>query len=193
MSMRFFSRKKDESIPWIPRTEPHIVLSNRNFDQLKECDVALKFWLPEYVERMIDKMCSFLDTSASDLIRQILFIHLYGRYDLFGLIERQDQTYNLQTREKVMYSLRTDSLTPEQEVAKDLELKKARNIADVKVWVPAKMKEDIKLLAQKLGKKPSQYVREVIIIHLFGHIPPRGISAVETPPDGFNEEAFSGP
>lgn len=191
--MRFFFRKKDESVPWKPQTEPRIALSNRNFDQLKDCDVALKFWLPEYVERMIDKMCSFQDTSASDLIRQILFIHLYGRYDLFGLIERQDQTYNLQTREKVMFSLRTDSLTPEQEAARDLELKKARNIADVKVWVPARMKDDIKLLAQKVGKKPSQYVREIIITHLFGHIPPTGISAAETPPDGFNEEAFSAP
>lgn len=191
--MRFFSRKKDDIIHHLSRVEPRITLSNRNFDQLKDCDVALKFWLPEYVERMIDKMCSFQDTSASDLIRQILFIHLYGRYDLFGLIERQDQTYNLQTREKVMFSLRTESLTPEQEAARDLELKKARNIADVKVWVPAKMKDDIKLLAQKVGKKPSQYVREVIITHLFGHIPPTGISAAENPPDGFNEEAFSEP
>lgn len=191
--MRFFFRKKDESVPWIPCAEPRIVLSNRNFDQLKECDVALKFWLPEYVERMIDRMCSFQDTSASDLIRQILFIHLYGRYDLFGLIERQDQTYNLQTREKAMYSLCPEKLSPEQEAAKDLERRKTQNIADVKVWVPAKMKNDIKQLAQKVEKKPSVYVRELIITHLFGHMPPDGISVVESPPKGFNEEAFSEP
>lgn len=191
--MRFFFRKKDESIPWKFQTEPQIALSNRNFDQLQDCDVALKFWLPECVERMIDKMCSFQDTSGSDLIRQILFIHLYGRYDLFGLIERQDQTYNLQTREKAMYSLSMNPLSPEQEAAKDLELKKARNIADVKVWVPAKMKDDIRQLALKTGKKPSAYVREVIITHLFGHIPPEGISPAEPPPEGFNEEAFSEP
>jgi hypothetical protein len=189
--MRFFFRKKDESVPWIPRTEPRIVLSNRNFDQLKQCDVALKFWLPEYVERMIDRMCSFQDTSASDLIRQILFIHLYGRYDLFGLIERQDETYNLQTREKVRFSLRP--LTFEEEVAISIEEKNKRNIADVKVWVPAKMKDDIKELAQKAGKKPSVYVRELIITHLFGHIQPNGISPAENPPEGFNEEVFSEP
>ena len=189
--MRFFFRKKDESVPWTPRTEPHIVLSNRNFDQLKECDVALKFWLPEYIERMIDRMCRFQDTSASDLIRQVLFIHLYGRYDLFGLIEQQDQTYNLKTKEKAMYSFR--ELSPEEEAAKDLELKKIKNIADVKVWVPVKMKDDIRLLAQKAGKKPSVYVRELIITHLFGHVPPEGISVAENPPEGFNEEAFSEP
>lgn len=189
--MRFFFRKKDESVPWRPQTEPRIVLSNRNFDQLKECDVALKFWLPEYVERMIDRMCSFQDTSVSDLIRQIFFIHLYGRYDLFGLIERQDQTYNLQTRERVRFSLR--ALSVEEEVARSIEGKNTRNIADVKVWVPAKMKDDIRQLAQKAGKKPSVYVREVIITHLFGHVPPDGISAAENPPEGFNEEAFSDP
>lgn len=187
--MRFFFRKKDESVPWIPRAEPRIVLSNRNFDQLKECDVALKFWLPEYVERMIDRMCRFQDTSASDLIRQILFIHLYGRYDLFGLIERQDETYNLQTREKVRFSLRPNTF--EEEVAISIEEKNKRNIADVKVWVPSKMKDDIRQLAQKAGKKPSVYVRELIIIHLFGHIPPKGISPTENPPEGFNEEVFS--
>lgn len=189
--MRFFFRKKDESVPWIPRAEPRIVLSNRNFDQLKECDVALKFWLPEYVERMIDRMCRFQDTSASDLIRQILFIHLYGRYDLFGLIERQDETYNLQTREKVRFSLRPNTF--EEEVAISIEEKNKRNIADVKVWVPSKMKDDIRQLAQKAGKKPSVYVRELIIIHLFGHIPPKGISPTENPPEGFNEEVFSEP
>ncbi|MDD2500723.1 MAG: hypothetical protein PHN92_07885 [Geobacter sp.] len=189
--MRFFFRKKDEAKPWPLSAPIRIQLSNRNFELLKDCDVALKFWLPEYVEKMIDRMCSFQDTSASDLIRQILFIHLYGRYDLFGLIERQDQTYNLQTRERTRFSLRELSL--EEEVERSLEAKNARNIADVKVWVPAKMKDDIKLLAHKAGKKPSQFVREIIITHLFGHVPPDGISAAENPPDGFNEEAFSEP
>ena len=75
--MRFFFRKKDESPPFQIQTPLQIVPSNRNFDQLKDCDVALKFWLPEYVEKIIDRMCRFQDTSASDLIRQILFIHLY--------------------------------------------------------------------------------------------------------------------
>ena len=191
--MRFFFRKKDESLPFKIQTQQHIVPSNRNFDQLRDCDVALKFWLPEYVERMIDRMCSFQDTSASDLIRQILFIHLYGRYDLFGLIERQDQTYNLKTREKVMFSLCRRELSPEEEAAKDLELLKARNIADIKVWVPAKMKDDIKQLAQMAGRKPSVYVREVIITHLFGHMPPDGISPTEKPPAGLDEEMFSEP
>ncbi len=75
--MRFFFRKKDESPPFQIQTPLQIVPSNRNFDQLKDCDVALKFWLPEYVKKMIDRMCRFQDTSASNLIRQILFIHLY--------------------------------------------------------------------------------------------------------------------
>ncbi len=34
-------------------------------------------------------MTTFLDTSISDYVRQILFIHLYGRYDLLGLLEEQ--------------------------------------------------------------------------------------------------------
>ena len=64
-----------------------------------------------------------------------------------------------------------------------------KSIADFKVWIPAKMKADIRALAQKAGKKPSLYVREVIVTHLFGHVPPEGISIDMLPPDGHVEDA----
>jgi predicted DNA-binding protein len=181
--MRFFSRKKDQARPGRPDIPYSIKLSGRDYDQLDICDSAIKFWLPETVEKKIDEMCSFQDTSASDLIRQILFIHLYGRYDLFGLIERQNHTYQLNSLPK--FSLRSiDHLVP-------LPIPIEKNIADVKVWVPAKMKEDILMLAKDAGKKPSAYVRETIITHLFGHVPPGDISPEMSPPRGYEEEAFS--
>jgi len=83
--MRFFFRKKDQPQPEQKPREYYVRLSGRNFDELDQCDVSLKFWLSESLEKHIDEMCSFQNTSASDLIRQILFVHLYGRYDLFGL------------------------------------------------------------------------------------------------------------
>ena len=184
--MRFFHRKKDQSRPK-SSSEPYLIeLSGRNYEELNECNVALKFWLPETVENKIDEMCSFQDTSASDLIRQILFIHLYGRYDLFGLIERQIETFDLnnshpQYSVKVVMDISDNYSNPEPV---------EKSIADFKVWIPAKMKADIIFLAQKSGKKPSSYIREVIITHLFGHVPLAGISTEMLPPDGHIDDEY---
>ena len=51
------------------------------------------------------------------------------------------------------------------------------------------MKADIQALAWKDDKKPSLYVRQVLITHLFGHVPPEGISIDMLPPDGHVEDA----
>ena len=179
--MRFFSRRKDQARPKA-HSEPYCVqLSGRNYEELEKNDASLKFWLPESVEKKIDEMCAFQDTSASDLIRQILFIHLYGRYDLFGLIERQIETFDLHHISAVVMEIKDDYA-----VLEPVE----KNIADIKVWIPSKMKADIILLAQQSEKKPSAYVREVIISHLFGHVPPNGISIDMLPPDGHIEDVF---
>jgi hypothetical protein len=83
-----------------------------------------------------------------------------------------------------MYSRRALVVDPDAP-AKPVE----KSIADFKVWLPAKMKADIQVLAQKAGKKPSQYVREVIVTHLFGHVPPEGFTFDMLPPDGHVEDA----
>jgi hypothetical protein len=76
--MLFFKRKKDQPRPVPPPASYYVELSGRDYDQLAECDTALKFWLPESVEKKIGEMCSFQNTTTTAIIRQILFIHLYG-------------------------------------------------------------------------------------------------------------------
>lgn len=185
--MQFFKRKKDQTRPASQSVTYHVNLSGRDYDQLSECDTALKFWLPESVEKKIDEMCSFQDTCASDVVRQILFIHLYGRYDLFGLVERQILTFHLNKEHRIKYcAVRIDDpLCDNSSFHEPIE----KSIADFKVWIPAKMRADIQALAQITGKKPSLYVRQVIITHLFGHVPPEGITIDMLPPDGHVEDA----
>lgn len=179
--LKFFGRRKDSIYPSEANSETYkIKLSERNYDELAICDVALKFWLPEFIEQKINEMCTFQDTSASDIIRQILFIHLYGRYDLFGLIERQNTTFRLNSISSKLHYCEANSskdnkppkIRPEAQVID-------KNIADVKVWIPSKMKDDIKSLADQHGKKPSAYVREAIITHLMGNV---SIQATLNPP-----------
>jgi len=74
----------------------HITMTDRDYSDLLEYgDVAIKFWLPEIMEDTLDQECAFTNTSRSDLIRQNLFIYLYGRHDLWGLLERKSNHYEL--------------------------------------------------------------------------------------------------
>ena len=158
--MEFFTRSKDKSRPSSSAT-PHVISqTGRNYSALSENDTSLKFWIPEPLEKKIDELCSFFDTSASDFIRQVLFIHLYGRYDLVGLIERQDNRFDLTPRQQFKFSLRmqcedSPSSTPSP----------PKNIADIKVWLPAGMKTDLQELANRRSMKLSRYIRLVLISH----------------------------
>ena len=182
--MIFFGRKKDVTVPTKIKPPLVVKLTGRNYSEYSSNDVALKFWLPLSAEKKIDELCTYFDTCASDFIRQILFIHLYGRYDLIGLIERQDNRFDLAEKKHDRFSRPPQSDVPTVPDAPP----KEKNIADVKVWLPSKMKADLKGLAERRQMKLSRYARLVILNHLFGNLPfESGIASLE-PPAGMEEE-----
>jgi hypothetical protein len=154
--MKSFFRRKDETSPYQSNKQYCIALSERDYALIDENDAPLKFRLNEALERMIDEICTFLDISASDFIRQALFIHLYGRYDLLGLLERQFPA--LQEGREVIVSGPPECSSS-----------RAANVADFKVWLPRVMKDDLLSLAEREGETLSRYVREVVTTHLTGH------------------------
>jgi hypothetical protein len=178
--MRFFFRKKDDSKTAIPRREHVITMTDRDFSELDDGKAALKFWIPESVEIMMNELSSKFDTSTSDSYRQMLFVHLYGRYDLTGLLERQDHRFALCG--VPMYSRVSTASTDAVPISKE------KSSADVKVWVPLKMKIDLQLLAKRKGVKLSQYVRYVVMDQLLGHLPYNEALAGSSPPPESNDE-----
>jgi hypothetical protein len=149
----------------------HITMTDRDYaDLLETGDVALKFWLPDLVGIMLDQSCKFANTTRSDFIRQNLFIYLYGRYDLMGLLEQRNHYYRLDPPSRMMFSRsaapKSDTVSePEPDIMQDL----GKNTEDLKVWIPVKMKEDIQKLADKASISLSEMIREIIISTLFGH------------------------
>jgi hypothetical protein len=178
--MRFFFRKKDESKAEIPRQKHVVTMTGRDFSDLDGDKAALKFWIPESVETILDELARKFDTSASDSYRQILFVHLYGRYDLTGLLERQDHRFALCG--VPMYSRVSTASTDAVPISKE------KSSADVKVWVPLKMKDDLQLLANRKGMKLSQYVRSVVMDQLLGHLPYSEALAGSSPPPESDDE-----
>jgi len=149
----------------------HITMTDRDYSDLLETgDVAIKFWLPDLVGIMLDQNCRFADTTRSDFIRQNLFMYLYGRYDLMGLLEQQSHYYRLESPPHVRFSrtapLKEETIAePEPDIMHDL----GKNTEDLKVWIPVKMKQDIQELADKSSISLSEMIREIIISMLFGH------------------------
>jgi len=147
-------------------------MTDRDYSALLESgDVAIKFWLPELMETVLNECCSFVNTTRSDLIRQSLFIYLYGRYDLFGLVEQKCNHYQLNPPSRVLYS---KSLPPEEFETEamdkpDLMQDLGKNIEDLKVWIPRKMRDDIQVLADQASLTLSEMVREILISMFFGH------------------------
>ena len=179
--MRFFFRKKDEPKSAVPRRGATVTMTGRDFSVLDKNNAALKFWIPESVEIVMNELSRKFDTSTSDSYRQMLFVHLYGRYDLTGLLERQDHRFALNG--VPMYSRASTSS------ADEILLPKEKSTADVKVWVPLKMKEDLQMLAKRKGVKLSHYVRSVVIEQTMGHIPYNEllIDTITTSPESEDE------
>jgi len=142
-----------------------ITQTDRNYSDLLEYgDVAVKFWLPELMDTILNEVCNLYHTTQSNLIRHTLFTYLYGRYDWLGLYERKSDYYQL--NRPPMYS-RSPSV--QEPGTPDLMQDLGKNVEDLKVWIPAKMKDEIQALADKAGLSLSEMIREILLSILIGH------------------------
>ena len=201
--MKFFWRSKDKSTPIAERKKEQlpfkIAMTGVNYEgDLFQCDVALKIWLPESIEANLDEISDFLNISVSDFIRQIIFLHLYGRYNLLGYVERHMFMFTdpdwVVTSTRYSLAIRPASETtsaplqppqiPQPDIPKVVVREPAEEpkINGRKVFIPTRMKEDLLVLAQKKHHPLSEYTRRVIITHLFGHQ-----DSFPTPPAGVQE------
>jgi hypothetical protein len=154
-----------------------VSMTDRDYGELLQCDAALKVWLPDNIMRMLYEITVLLDVSISDFIRQVLFVHLYGKYDLLGHIERDDLKFN--DPDRIAPCAKTVSATEAAPVEK-IPTEPGHKVIALKVLLPAAMKQGLLDLADKKYQPISEYVRRIIITHLLGHqesfpVPPKRI------------------
>jgi predicted DNA-binding protein len=182
--MRFFFRKKDEPRPVEAakkqRAEYKVNMTGSNYSEMRQNDSTLKVWLPEAVEMHLDELTTYLQTSVSDLLRQILFQHLYGRYDLIGLVERQK--FN---PEEPYPGIRFSCAPCPPGTLSTSPPPAPKKAVGVKVFIPERMRKDLDNLAGSKHKTISEYVREVLFNHLYGAFHSKGLQT--TPPSNADE------
>lgn len=150
-----------------------------DFGDLATEDVALKFWLPDPVERALEDLAKYYAVSVSLLVRILLADYVYGRYALAYMRENRVGIYRRDS-DQVMFSRRA-SAQQLKHIYKVPEL--GKNIAPIKVWIAQRQKNDLQVLADHAGVLLSKFVRELIVGGVLGRgtLPERPGLAVAQP------------
>ena len=133
-------------------------VTGRDYGFLTDDPVPLKIWLPEAAETLIERDAARQGITKAALIGQLLFAHLYGSHDLHDQLSRQAPW--LSQRPRAVAS-RSPSYRPEL----------GKNIADVRLFIPSRMRIELQALATASGLKLSAYARQVILDEWFGLAP----------------------
>jgi hypothetical protein len=141
-----------------------------DYSDLGTHDIALKFWLPEAAERAVQELANIDGVSMSEAYRQFFVIHCYGLY-LFNVMKNQRPSLFKEDEFGGIRFSRTHIGDPPGKKRVDTYWVPAlgKNVAPVKVWVPKRVQDDLQTLADHVGIKLSQYVREIVISRLLGH------------------------
>jgi hypothetical protein len=132
-------------------------------------DAALKFWLPEAAKAALEELAGRYGESMSELLRQFFAVHCYGLYAVHLMTERSPKLFK---DHYILYARRApDDSAHEGKIRIDTywvpEL--GKNVAPIKLWVATRMRGDLQQLAEHVGIKLSQYLREIVISRLLGH------------------------
>lgn len=180
----FFKKKKQEQDTKIPpfhdedaeyskpcRTPmrfEQLIKDMGDFRDFRQHDAALKFWLPEAANEALEEMAGRVGVSMSESLRQLFATHCYGIYAYQVMIEAIPGIF----RESAppMFSRRAvEPPVGKKRVETYWVPELGKNVMPVKVWIPKRMRGDLQLLANHVGIKLSQYVREIVIARLLGH------------------------
>jgi hypothetical protein len=173
--------RREDASPRKPLRFVQILDGMGDFRDLGKHDVALKFWLPEPVEQALDELRDKNRDSTSEFLRQFLVVHCYGLYAFRQMADAvpglfKDSDGPLYSREPMVSYDESGKDGPAQPAS----IKKKRvetywvpelgkNVAPIKIWIPSRLRNDLQTLADHVGIKLSQYLREIVVSRLLGH------------------------
>ena len=164
------ARNQAQATPAKPRplSFQQIIQGFGDFSDFRTHDAALKFWLPEPAEQALTEFCGSADQSLSEWLRQFFVVYAYGLLALTILHERSPHFFR--DGRGLLYSIATPQDPPgKKRVATYWVPELGKNVAPIKVWIPARLKADLQLLADHAEIPLSQFVREIVISRLLGH------------------------
>ncbi len=136
--------------------------ANFNFAPYATNDTYIKLWLSDKLTTSLDIIGVQQGVSRPDILRWILFEHVYGR-EAFTRFVQYKAALDAQ-KVDIKFSRKTVPLT-ERAVNQQFLGKATENI---KLWLPSPLKTDLTLLAEQSNQPLSNYLRATLVSHLFG-------------------------
>lgn len=152
------------------------------FSEFEVSDVSLKIWLPQVLVDRVNWVSRETGASRPDVIRALLFEHLYGRVAYLGLVQYQQEKEQAEHRRKALPATnnghRLDCLVAGGE-SSDIIPSRSRDTsvdlamlgksdADLTITLPRRLKQDLATLAAQHKLMPSSYVRKMLVLLLMG-------------------------
>lgn len=149
-------------------TPDSVASSELDYALFEENGACVKIWLPEKLTQALDQLSAAYDASRPDVLRALLFEHVYGRQELEALIawkQRRDKeaAASMLREPQAPYT----ALEGKRSVAIDLFGKATE---DIKLFLPRRLKAEIVTLAKTDGLGVSDYVRKTLVRMLLGEM-----------------------
>ena len=154
------------------------------FSQYELNDASIKVWLPQLLSERLDWISKRKDASRPDVIRALLFEHLYGRIAYLALLEFEanrraerlladargtarhsdgvgrETATSVTNDPAVMFSRSRTSQLDAEIIGKPTD--------NLRLELPGRLKEDLARVARVHGLTPSSYVRKALVQELCG-------------------------
>lgn len=169
-----------------PRQIP-VTRYDGDFAEFGSAKVSVKVWLPEPIDLILRELADYFSLSRTELIKQTLFIYVYGRYR-FEQMRLQKEGFFRQlpmfsrSGDRTKAPLRKLSKKEQEELKRQVEASSGdsdepatqaslgKNFFNYKVWMPTLLRDDAARLADHAGIKLSHFIREVLISTYMGHL-----------------------
>lgn len=153
-----------------------------NFKDFEKTDASLKVWLPQVLSDRVNWLSKARDVSRPDVIRALLFEHLYGRVAYEAFVK-----YAAQKRAEVELKLARQNLSATDgpyDLVRGFESVKVqfstsrntqidlqhlgKSVDDIHVSLPLQLKLDLEAIGHMHRLSASGYVRKMLVLQLLG-------------------------
>lgn len=138
------------------------LIPERDYHGLNVQDVSLRIWLPEAARIGLENICERMESSMTVYLIEYFATYLYGFHELLRMREARQGLYAPPDAPQRL----GNAMDSGQPSAPEPSL--GKNIFPLKIFVPGKIKEDLRTHAIKAGHDLGEFTRALICAHLFG-------------------------
>jgi len=142
----------------------------RNYGGLNLQDDQLRIWLPDPARVALIEICNRLSLSLTAYLTELFATYLYGIHEVMRMRDQQSGLYDPTELPSFADGAEDHHAVAEDDSA-DLDEpvpELGKNIFALKIFVPARLKQDLQYRADKANVPLGRFARAMICAHLFG-------------------------